>query len=91
MDFFSSIFNKITEFIANAMNAVLGWLSGIDPLSGLDNVVRDFLSTSGQGVGWANWFLDLGFGVKLLAALLAVLGIWQVISLVLRWIKFIDD
>lgn len=63
------------------------FLAGVLPLSPFQGFI-DSIGTF-EYLGWLNWFFPVGDCLRLLAAWVAVIGVYFLYSIILRWIKAI--
>lgn len=77
------------EAIINTINGIAGSLAKTLPLSPF----RPYLDMFGSlpYLGYLNWFIPVGTCVTIGASWLAVIGMFYLYSIVMRWIKMIGD
>lgn len=84
--------DAVARWLTDAFTAVWVWVSGflnkLDPFDGFIDAALQ--SEFVRYVRWVNYFLDLGFFVKGLGALLAALAVYYAVQVLLRWLKVIE-
>ena len=84
--------NKVAEWLMGAFSAIWSWVADfLNKLDPFDSFLNEALKSDAMRyVRWANYFLDLGFLVKGLSALLLALAVYYAVQVLLRWAKVIE-
>lgn len=78
MDFLSTIFQAFAEGLKSVL-----------PLSPFRDFLADFSSI--PYLGWLNWFVPIDGILTVMAAWLGAVALFQLYSIVMRWLKVIGD
>lgn len=78
MDFFNSIIDKFLDFVLKAL-----------PTSPFSKFI-DTLEIKQEWLGYLNWFLPIGFFLKVMGAWLGAIALFYAYSVILRWVRAIS-
>lgn len=84
---FDNFLNWLGETLYNALSWIVSFLD-ICP-------IKDFLASVSAsdpfylGLAWVNCFIDLGFILSVISAIVGVMLIWYGVSIIARWAKLI--
>ena len=75
---FTALFNAFAKLVVNVL-----------PSSPFQDYLQEFSSL--PYLGWLNWFRPIRTCMKIGAAWLAVIAVFYLYSIIMRWVKMIND